>query len=106
NKKLIGVNHLEGHIFSANIENTIPFPFLCLTASGGHTALYLVHDFGVYDLIGHTVDDAAGEAFDKVAKLLHLGYPGGPVIERLAGSRKHRAIAFARMRPTRVERKP
>ncbi|MFI5333037.1 MAG: tRNA (adenosine(37)-N6)-threonylcarbamoyltransferase complex transferase subunit TsaD [Candidatus Babeliales bacterium] len=83
-KKLIGVNHLEGHIFSANIEHTIPFPFLCLTASGGHTALYLVHDFGVYDLIGHTADDAAGEAFDKIAKLLNLPYPGGPVIEKLA----------------------
>lgn len=83
-KKLIGVNHLEGHVFSANIENNIPFPFICLTASGGHTALYLVHDFGVYDLIGHTVDDAAGEAFDKIAKLLNLPYPGGPVIEKLA----------------------
>lgn len=84
NKKLIGVNHLEGHVFSANIEHAIPFPFVCLTASGGHTALYLVHDFGVYDLIGHTADDAAGEAFDKIAKLLNLPYPGGPVIEKLA----------------------
>lgn len=83
-KKIIGINHLEGHIFSANIENNIPFPFLCLTASGGHTALYLVHDFGVYDLIGHTLDDAAGEAFDKIAKLVNLPYPGGPVIEKLA----------------------
>lgn len=84
NKKLIGVNHLEGHVFSANIEHAIPFPFVCLTASGGHTALYLVHDFGVYDLIGHTADDAAGEAFDKIAKLLNLPYPGGPIIEKLA----------------------
>lgn len=83
-KKLIGINHLEGHIFSACIENNIPFPFLCLTASGGHTALYIVHDYGNFTLLGQTVDDAAGEAFDKVAKLLHLTYPGGPVIERLA----------------------
>jgi N6-L-threonylcarbamoyladenine synthase len=84
NKKLIGINHLEGHAFSAYIENTIPFPSLCLTASGGHSALYILHDFGVYTLIGHTLDDAAGEAFDKIAKLMGLPYPGGPVIERLA----------------------
>ncbi|MBA2307262.1 tRNA (adenosine(37)-N6)-threonylcarbamoyltransferase complex transferase subunit TsaD [Candidatus Dependentiae bacterium] len=84
-KKLIGVNHLEGHIFSACIENDIPFPFICITASGGHTALYLVHDYGNYTLLGQTVDDAAGEAFDKIAKLLGLPYPGGPVIEKLAG---------------------
>lgn len=83
-KKLIGVNHLEGHIFSACIENSIPFPFLCITASGGHTALYLVHDYGEYTLLGQTLDDAAGEAFDKVAKLIGLPYPGGPVIEKLA----------------------
>ena len=83
-KKIIGINHLEGHIFSACIEHTIPFPFLCITASGGHTALYIVHDFGTYTLLGQTVDDAAGEAFDKVAKLMHLPYPGGPVIETLA----------------------
>jgi N6-L-threonylcarbamoyladenine synthase len=81
---LIGVNHLEGHAYSANIEHTIPFPFLCLTASGGHTSLYLVHDFGVYQPLGETLDDAAGEAFDKVAKLIDLPYPGGPVIEKLA----------------------
>ena len=84
NKPLIGVNHLEGHIYSACIENTIAFPFLCLTASGGHTALYRVDGFGDYTAIGHTTDDAAGEAFDKVAKLMGLPYPGGPVIEKLA----------------------
>ncbi len=83
-KKLIGINHLEGHIFSACIEHTVEFPFLCLTASGGHTALYKVEDFGRYTLLGQTLDDAAGEAFDKVAKMLHLPYPGGPVIEGLA----------------------
>jgi N6-L-threonylcarbamoyladenine synthase len=83
-KKLIGVNHLEGHIFSACIENQISFPFACITASGGHTALYIVEDYGRYTLLGQTLDDAAGEAFDKVAKLLHLPYPGGPIIENLA----------------------
>lgn len=83
-KKLIGVNHLEGHAFSAFLEYDVPFPFLCLTASGGHTSLYLVHGFGEYEVIGQTVDDAAGEAFDKVAKFLGLPYPGGPVIEKRA----------------------
>jgi N6-L-threonylcarbamoyladenine synthase len=83
-KKLMGINHLEAHIFSACIENNIPFPFICLTASGGHTAMYLVKDFGEYECIAHTLDDAAGEAFDKVAKLIELPYPGGPEIEKLA----------------------
>jgi N6-L-threonylcarbamoyladenine synthase len=83
-KKFIGVNHLEGHIFSACIEHNIPFPFLCITASGGHTSLYIVRDFGNYELIGQTLDDAAGEAFDKISKLINLGYPGGPIIEKLA----------------------
>lgn len=85
-KPLIGVDHLEGHIYSACIEHKVEFPFICLTVSGGHTALYLVHDFRTYERIGHTMDDACGEAFDKVAKLLHLPYPGGPVIEKLAAS--------------------
>lgn len=84
NKNIIGVNHLEGHVFSACIENTIPFPFICLTASGGHTALYYVRNFGDLEVIGQTTDDAAGEAFDKVAKLMGLPYPGGPIIEKLA----------------------
>ncbi len=84
NKKLIGINHLEGHAFSASIENEVPFPHLCLTASGGHTSVYLVHNYGEYDVLGTTLDDAAGEAFDKVAKLMHLPYPGGPVIEKRA----------------------
>jgi N6-L-threonylcarbamoyladenine synthase len=83
-KKLIGINHLEGHAFSAFLEHDIPFPHLCLTASGGHTSLYLVQGFGDYEVIGQTLDDAAGEAFDKVAKLINLPYPGGPVIEKLA----------------------
>lgn len=89
NKKLIAVNHLEGHIFSSFLKDDgtqeeIEFPFLCLSVSGGHSSLYLVHDFGEYELLGKTIDDAAGEAFDKVAMLLGLGYPGGPAIEKLA----------------------
>ena len=84
NKQLIGINHLEGHAFSSFLEHKVPFPHLCLTASGGHTSLYLIKDFGDYEVIGQTVDDAAGEAFDKIAKLLGLGYPGGPIIEKLA----------------------
>lgn len=84
NKKLIGIDHLEGHVFSACIENQIPFPFVSLTVSGGHSALYLVHDFGSYEILGNTLDDAAGEAFDKIAKLMNLPYPGGPEIEKLA----------------------
>jgi N6-L-threonylcarbamoyladenine synthase len=90
NKKIIGVNHLEGHIFSAflkqdgSVNTELTFPFIAFSASGGHTALYLVKDFGKYEVIGHTLDDAAGEAFDKIAKMLGLGYPGGAIIERLA----------------------
>jgi N6-L-threonylcarbamoyladenine synthase len=84
NIPIIGVNHLEGHAFSACIEHEIPFPFLCITASGGHTALYSIQDYGIYTVLGQTLDDAAGEAFDKIAKLIGLSYPGGPVIERLA----------------------
>lgn len=84
NLPLIGVNHLEGHTFSSMIEHDVPFPHLCLTASGGHTSLYMVKGFGDYEVIGQTTDDAAGEAFDKIAKLINLGYPGGPIIEKLA----------------------
>jgi N6-L-threonylcarbamoyladenine synthase len=83
-KPIIGVNHLEGHVFSSFLEHDVPFPHLCLTASGGHTSLYLVRDFGIFDLIGQTYDDAAGELFDKIAKLMHLPYPGGPVMEKAA----------------------
>lgn len=83
-KKLIAVNHLEAHAFSASIDNNIPFPYLCITASGGHTSLYFIRGYGDYETIGNTLDDAAGEAFDKIAKLIHLAYPGGPIIEQLA----------------------
>lgn len=83
-KKIIGVNHLEGHAFSASIEQEIPFPYLCITASGGHTSLYLIKNYGDYQTLSTTRDDAAGEAFDKIAKMLNLPYPGGPEIEKLA----------------------
>jgi N6-L-threonylcarbamoyladenine synthase len=82
---LLAVNHLEGHIRSAFIENPeIEFPALALVVSGGHTSLYLCPEEGTYRRLAGTRDDAAGEAFDKVAKLLGLGYPGGPVIDRLS----------------------
>lgn len=83
-KKIIGINHLEGHAFSSFLEHDVPFPHLCLTASGGHTSLYLITDFGEYSVLGVTQDDAAGEAFDKISKMLNLGYPGGPIIEQRA----------------------
>lgn len=83
-KQLVAVNHIEGHVFSSFLEFSPPFPHLCLTASGGHTSLYRVDAYGSYREIGTTLDDAAGEAFDKVAKLMNLGYPGGPIIEKLA----------------------
>ena len=79
----IGVNHLEGHLLSAMLEPDGPsFPFLSLVVSGGHTSLYLARSLGDYVVLGETVDDAAGEAFDKVARMLDLGYPGGPAVDR------------------------
>lgn len=81
---LIATNHLQGHLFSPFIESVPVFPFLGLVVSGGHTAFYDVRDFDDVSLIGQTLDDAAGEAYDKCAKMLSLGYPGGPVIDRLA----------------------
>ena len=84
-KPLVGVNHIEGHFYSVVFENPpIEFPALALIVSGGHTNLFFVPNEGSYKLISRTRDDAAGEAFDKVAKMLGLGYPGGPAIERLA----------------------
>jgi len=83
---LIGVNHLEGHIYSVHIETPRPpFPYLCLVVSGGHTQLIRVDDGFRHTVLGRTRDDAAGEAFDKIARLLQLGYPGGPAIDRAAG---------------------
>ena len=92
---LIGVNHLEGHIFAGRLADpTLEPPFLALLVSGGHTALYACEAPLRYRLVGQTRDDAAGEAFDKVAKLLGLGYPGGPVVERTARAGDPKAIAF------------
>ncbi|MFQ5521687.1 MAG: tRNA (adenosine(37)-N6)-threonylcarbamoyltransferase complex transferase subunit TsaD [Candidatus Methylomirabilia bacterium] len=92
---LVGVNHLEGHVFSPVLVEPKPeHPFLALVVSGGHTALYLAPEPLRYRLIGQTRDDAAGEAFDKVAKLLGLGYPGGPIIERTAKAGDPHAIQF------------
>ena len=102
-KPLVAVNHLEGHIYSVwihktpNTQNPTPvFPALCLLVSGGHTELILMKNHGDYELIGMTRDDAAGEAFDKVAKLLGLEYPGGPVISKLAEQGNPNAILFPR----------
>lgn len=83
---IVGVNHLEGHAYSSFLDATPTFPHLCLTASGGHTSLYLIEDFGRYTILGQTLDDAAGEAFDKVAKMMGLNYPGGPLIEKFAAT--------------------
>ena len=97
NIPLVAVNHLEGHLFSVFLENTAPeFPFLSLIVSGGHTSLYLTEDYGRYTELGRTRDDAAGEAYDKVSKLLGLGYPGGPLIDRLAENGDPGAIDFPR----------
>ena len=102
---LIGVNHIEGHIHAVILESRrdgapVQFPALALVASGGHTHLFEVREGGVYRLLGKTRDDAAGEAFDKVGKLLGLGYPGGPVIDRLAPHGNPLAVhfTFARMK--------
>lgn len=94
---LIGVHHIEGHISANYIENKeLEPPFICLVASGGHSHLVLVKDYGEYDIIGRTRDDAAGEAFDKVARAIGLGYPGGPKIDRLAKEGNPEAIHFPR----------
>jgi len=94
---LIGVNHLEGHIHSVFLEpEAPPFPFVALLVSGGHTGIYYVTSHTAIELMGQTRDDAAGEAFDKVAKLLGLGYPGGEVIDRLSKEGNPDKIAFTR----------
>ena len=95
NKPLIAVDHLRAHIYSAIMIKDGPrFPFIGLVISGGHTRLYLIEDFDRFELLGDTVDDAAGEAYDKVAKILGLGYPGGPVIDALAKKGNPDAIRF------------
>jgi tRNA N6-adenosine threonylcarbamoyltransferase len=98
NLPLIGVNHIEGHIHAVVSQNAVEFPALALVVSGGHTHLYEVREGFVYRLLGKTRDDAAGEAFDKVAKLLGFGYPGGPVIDLLAPHGDPRAVRFSLVR--------
>lgn len=94
---LIGVHHIEGHISANYIENKeLEPPFICLVVSGGHTHLVCVKDYGEYEIIGKTRDDAAGEAFDKVARAIGLGYPGGPKIDRLSKEGNPDAIVFPR----------
>jgi len=100
-KPLIAVNHIEAHALSSMIDNNklkkIKFPAICLVVSGGHTQIVLIKKIGDYKIVGQTLDDAAGEAFDKVAKILGLGYPGGPAISKLAEGVKHKTdIKFAR----------
>jgi N6-L-threonylcarbamoyladenine synthase len=102
---LVPVHHLAGHIESLTLQNgPMPLPAVVLVVSGGHTSLYHVPEEGTYHLVGKTRDDAAGEAYDKVAKLLGLGYPGGPVIDRLARQGNDRAIDFPVARMTHADR--
>jgi len=102
---LIPVHHLAGHIESLVLQHgELPLPAAVLVVSGGHTSLYLVREPGRYELIGRTRDDAAGEAYDKVAKLLGLGYPGGPIIDRLAKQGNDRAYRFTMPRMTHADR--
>ncbi|HEX8138371.1 MAG TPA: tRNA (adenosine(37)-N6)-threonylcarbamoyltransferase complex transferase subunit TsaD [Pyrinomonadaceae bacterium] len=95
-KPIVGVNHIEGHIYSVVFENPpVEYPALALVVSGGHTNLFVIPGPGKYKVVARTRDDAAGEAFDKVAKMLGLGYPGGPIIERLAREGDSGAVRFA-----------
>ena len=97
NKPLVGVHHIEGHISANYVENKeLEPPFVALVVSGGHTHLVKVNDYGEYEIIGRTRDDAAGEAFDKVARAIGLGYPGGPKIDKLAKEGNPEAIEFPR----------
>jgi N6-L-threonylcarbamoyladenine synthase len=94
----VGVNHLEAHLLAIHLEHEVPFPYIALLASGGHTLLYRVNGIGDYVHLGGTRDDAAGEAFDKVAKMMGLGYPGGRIIDQLATSGDAKAVRFPRAR--------
>ena len=93
---LVGLHHMEGHILAIHLEQAVSYPYLALAVSGGHTHLYRVDGVGQYRTLGRTLDDAAGEAFDKVAKMVELPYPGGVYIDRLAASGNPSAIAFPR----------
>jgi N6-L-threonylcarbamoyladenine synthase len=96
NKPLIGVNHMEGHVCANYLNSSVQPPFLCLVVSGGHTSLVIVHGFDSYEVLARTRDDAAGEAFDKTARILRLPYPGGPNIDRLAAEGDSSAVKFPR----------
>ncbi|MCI8307598.1 MAG: tRNA (adenosine(37)-N6)-threonylcarbamoyltransferase complex transferase subunit TsaD [Lachnospiraceae bacterium] len=97
NIPLVGVHHIAGHISANYIEHKdLKPPFMCLVVSGGHTNIVEVRDYGIYNIIGRTRDDAAGEAFDKVARTIGLGYPGGPKIDKLAAEGNKDAVAFPR----------
>lgn len=104
----VAVNHLEGHLLSILIEDDVAFPYLALVVSGGHTSLYCAEELGRYRCLGATRDDAAGEAYDKVAKVMGLGFPGGPLIDRLARGGDPTAIRFprARLKPRRGQAPP
>src|SRR5438876_7171991 len=95
-KPIVGVNHIEGHIYSVAFDNPpVAYPALALIVSGGHTNLFWIPEPGKYKVVARTRDDAAGEAFDKIAKLLGLGYPGGPIIEKYAREGNPKAVSFA-----------
>lgn len=98
NLPFVGVNHIEGHLLSGELDTQVPRPFLGLVVSGGHSALYLAREDRTFGLLGQTRDDAAGEAFDKAAKLLGLGYPGGREIERVAREGNSQAMRLPRPR--------
>ncbi len=95
---MVGVNHIEGHLLAPLIEHEMAMPYLALVVSGGHTAIFAVEDFGRYRRLGSTRDDAAGEAFDKVAKLMGLGYPGGKIIDELSRSGVRDRVKITRAR--------
>jgi N6-L-threonylcarbamoyladenine synthase len=95
---MVGVNHIEGHLLAPMLEHRIAMPYLALVVSGGHTALFMVEDFGRYRRLGATRDDAAGEAFDKAAKLMGLGYPGGKIIDEMSRKGRTNGVKFPRAR--------
>lgn len=104
NKPLLAVNHIEGHICANYLENDkLSPPFMCVVVSGGHTMLVYVRGFGEYEIVGRTRDDAAGEAYDKVARVLGLGYPGGPAIDKLAMQNDMPLIKFPRALPNDLD---
>ncbi|KAM3100672.1 tRNA (adenosine(37)-N6)-threonylcarbamoyltransferase complex transferase subunit TsaD [Phormidesmis sp. 146-35] len=103
-KPFLGIHHLEGHLYASYLSDpTLEPPFLCLLVSGGHTSLIYVKECGLYEILGQTRDDAAGEAFDKVARLMGLGYPGGPILDRLASQGNPKAFPLPEGQVSRPE---